>query len=173
MECKNIRKGEYVVYGTNGICLVDEIAEMAFLGGGERKLYLLLRPTKDTGSVIYLPRDNAALLARLRPILTDKEATAMLSAPHHAADWIDDRKQRAQTFRETVQESDPRNLIPLVKCLCHKRDELSDQNKKLSNADREILTSALSAVCGELSFALGLSHDEIVEKLQNNLKVAL
>ncbi len=173
MEIKNIKKGDYLVYGTNGICLVDEISEMVFPNGGERKLYFILRPTKDTGSIIYIPHDNATLLSKLRPVLTGKEAEALLTEPHSATDWIDDRKLRTLAFRETLQESDPNALAPLVKCICLKRDELSGQNKKLSCADREVLTAAISAICGELSFSLGLSHDEIAEKLQNNLKIAL
>lgn len=174
MEIKDIKKGQHVVYGTNGICLVEDISEMAFPTGGERKLYFILRPTAESGSVIYIPHDNAALLSRLRPTLTKKQADAILDNPLIAeTDWIEDRKQRALAFRETVQQNNPHALLPLVKCICRKRDELTEQNKKLSNADREILSSALKAVCGELSFTLGLSHDEIVEKLQNHLKVAL
>lgn len=174
MEIKDIKKGQHVVYGTNGICLVDDISEMAFPTGGEKKMYFILRPTQDRGSVIYIPHDNAALLSRLRPLLTRQQADAILEKPLVSeTTWIDDRKQRALSFRETVQKSEPLSLLPLIKCICHKRDELTEQNKKLSNADREILTAALKAICGELSFTLELPHDEVVEKLQNTLKIAL
>ena len=94
---------------------------MAFPTGGERKLYFILRPTADSGSVIYIPHDNAVLLSRLRPLLTKKEAVAILDAPSPVeADWIEDRKQRALVFRETVVASNPHELLPLVKCICQK-----------------------------------------------------
>jgi len=174
MEIKDVKKGQYVVYGTNGICLVDDITEMAFPTGGERKPYFLLRPRADAGSVIYIPHDNEALLSRLRPTLTKQQAEELLANPVQVRiEWIDDRKQRVLAHREHLAENDPYSLLPLIRCLCLKRDELTAQNKKFSNADREALDSALHSVCNELCFAMELEADEIIEKLKIGLGIAL
>ena len=37
-------KGDYVVYGTKGVCQVEEITELAMKGTAEGKLYYVLRP---------------------------------------------------------------------------------------------------------------------------------
>ncbi len=171
MEPKEIRKGQHIVYGSNGICLVDDIKEMAF--GNESKTYLILRPTKDPASVIYLPSDNTALLSRLRPTLTRKQAQALLKQSRTATPWVDDRKQRAILFREILQECDPEALLSLVKCLGCKRDELVATGKKLSSADREAFSAALDTVRDELCFSLGLALEELTEQLQSHLKLAL
>lgn len=174
MEIKDIKKGQYVVYGTNGICLVDDITEMAFPTGGERKTYFLLRPCADAGSVIYIPHDNEALLSRLRPTLTKPQAEELLAGPVQVKiEWIEDRKQRVLALREYLAENNPYSLLPLIRCLCHKRDELTAKNKKFSNADREALDSALHSVCNELCFATDLEADEIIEKLKIGLNIAL
>ena len=173
MEFNSIKKGDHIVYSTNGVCLVDEITQMTFPGSGEQKTYLLLRPLKDAASVIYIPHDNQVLLGRLRPLLSSKQASELLNTDHCAADWIDDRKQRALAFRNLLLESDPATLLPLIKCICRKRDELITQNKKLSNADRELLSAALDAVCNEFAFTLGHSRETVEESIKISLGIAL
>ena len=49
---ENIRytKGELVVYGTNGICIVDDIQKMAFPMETEEHTYYVLRPVGNKNS---------------------------------------------------------------------------------------------------------------------------
>lgn len=175
MEARYIKKGQYVVYGTNGVCHIDDVCEMAFPTGQNKRLYLHLHPIADNASVIYLPFDNEALLYRLRPALTREEAEALLASAdmHQAEAWIDDRKCRASAFRQILQDSLPLALLGLIRCICQRRDALESQNKRLANADREVLMSALHAVTEEFSFALSLPRDEVTERVANALSARL
>lgn len=174
MDAKNIKKGQYVVYSTNGVCHIDDICEMAFPTGQNKKPYLLLRPLTDNASVIYLPYDNVDLLNKLRPILTKEETTDLLATAHECvSEWIEDRKARALSFRETIQQSQPKPLLSLIHCVCHRRDELISQNKKLSSADREAMEAALKAVCEEFSFSLTLPREEILEQIETALSIRI
>ena len=174
MDIGTIKAGHHVIYGNNGICLVESIAEMAFSAGDKHKPYFILRPLSDANSVIYLPHDNELLLSRLRPILTKKEVVAILNAPLcEEIDWIEDKKLRAAAFRETVSGNHVPTLLALVKRLCHKRDELIQQNKKMLSADREVFSTALRAICDEFAFALDISQQAVEEKLQKYLEIAL
>lgn len=174
MDANCIKKGQYVVYGTNGVCHIDDICEMAFPTGREKKPYLLLRPLADTASVIYLPYDNTDLLNKLRPILTKEEATKLLATANNCcSEWIEDRKARALSFRDTIQQSQPESLLSLIRCVCHKRDELASQNKKLPNADREAMDTALKAVCEEFAFSLTLSNEDVLGQIEAALSICI
>lgn len=173
MDKKHIKKGGHVVYGTNGICLVEDSCDMAFPSNAEKKPYFILRPLSDSGSVIYIPHDNDVLLARIRPVLTKMQATELLGTETRATEWIDDRKLRTLSFREAVQQSDPAALLSLILCICRKREELTAQNKKTANADREILAAALKAVSEEFAFSLEITKNKMVEKLETALAVDL
>ena len=174
MEFRKIKQGQHVVYGTNGICFVENISEMAFPTGGEKKQYLILRPLSDRGSIIYIPHDNEVLLGRLRPLITKKEANGIWNTPiTQTVAWEEDRKQRAASFKEYLLKNDIYTLLSMILCICQKRDLLTEQNKKLTNADREMLAAALKSVCEELAFSLGLSREAVSEKLKEHLKIAL
>lgn len=174
MEANRIKKGQYVVYGTNGVCHVDDVCEMAFPAGQEKKPYLLLRPLSDSASVIYLPSENQALIEKLRPTLTRRESEVLLaSASERQMEWIEDRKLRTFTFRNMIQQSHPDLLLSLIRCVCVHRDELAAQNKKLASADREAMEAAFKAICEELVFSLERPREEIIEQIEKALAVQL
>ena len=107
--------------------------------------------------------------------LTETEREALLASAdmHQAEEWIDDRKCRASAFRQILQDSLPLALLGLIRCICQRRDALESQNKRLANADREVLMSALHAVTEEFSFALSLPRDEVTERVANALSARL
>ena len=48
-------KGDYVVYGTKGVCQVEEITELDMKGTAEGRLYYVLRPCFQKGSTVFTP----------------------------------------------------------------------------------------------------------------------
>ena len=174
MDIGTIKAGHHVIYGNNGICLVESITEMAFSAGDKKKTYFILRPLSNPNSVIYLPHDNELLISRLRAILTKQEIVDILSKPlADSASWIEDKKLRAASFRDQASSNHLPTLLSLIKCLCEKQDELIVQNKKMLSADREILNNALIAARNEISFVLDISQKDTEERLQAYLGIAL
>ena len=70
------QKGEYVVYGTNGPCMVEDVTKLKIPGCDAKRFYYVLRPVKTGKSVIYSPVDNEKVM--IRPILSEEEATVLL-----------------------------------------------------------------------------------------------
>ncbi len=164
MHQENIQPGSYIVYGTSGVCLVEGIESPAF-SGREQRRYFALRPHRDPASVIYLPCDNDSLLSRVRPLLSAADAEALLAAPPEALAWPEDRKERTLSFRKVLDTGCPSALLALIRCLVKRRDTLAEKNKKLSAAERELLTAATAALGHELSFVLALPMEEIEKRL--------
>lgn len=57
-------KGGYIVYGTTGVCLVEEITGMKMKGASGEKLYYVLRPCFQKGNTIFTPVDNSKIAMR-------------------------------------------------------------------------------------------------------------
>ena len=112
MKKCTFKKGEYVVYGSNGICLVEDVCDFSFSADIPKKPYFILKPKNDPNSLIYIPCDNEDLVGRLRSIFSKAQIEALLHK--HAcepADWQEDRKQRVLTFRSVLAKSDPLELL--------------------------------------------------------------
>ena len=67
--------GEKIVYGSMGVCEVQDVAPMDFGGGGEKELYYVLRPLYQDG-VIYAPVKGAVYM---RPILSAQEVNRLMN----------------------------------------------------------------------------------------------
>ena len=82
--------GAYVLYGKTGVCQVQEYKDVRI--GGETCSYYVLAPISDGRSSVYVPRNNAELVARMRPLLSREEIDSLLSAADDVRlEWLDDR----------------------------------------------------------------------------------
>ena len=70
------RKGEYVIYGNNGICCIEEIGVPRDTPLGDSgKEYYTLAPVFSSGK-IYAPLDTKVFM---RPILTKRQAERLMA----------------------------------------------------------------------------------------------
>ena len=68
--------GEYVVYGMNGVCRVEEVGPMSLSGVDNDRLYYTLLPLYTKGSRVYTPVDNEKVV--MRRVITKAEACALI-----------------------------------------------------------------------------------------------
>lgn len=162
------KKNDHVVYGSGGVCLVEDVGSLRF--GSLTQDYYTLRPIEETGSVIYVPCGNQELTAKLRFVLTEEQIKntlrAHLSSP---MEWQNDRKLRSAQFRAVLSSGDPIALLSMIRCLLLKKIEFEKNNRKLSLSDMEILTNASYAISTEIAFSLGISKAEVTEYIRRIL----
>lgn len=162
-------KGEYVIYGTNGICLVDDIGPMRN-SEEDDKLFYILRPVNSAASVLYVPLDNSLLCGKMRYVYTGEQLQEVLDkVKSNTLVWIDDRKTRINTFREMLHNGDMMTHILLVACIFEKKKLLDTAGKRLSDADDHILRSAERMVSEEFAWVLGIAKNEVSSYIQNYL----
>ena len=79
-------KGEYVVYGSKGVCEITDISTINISGMNREKLYYFLRPVNDRDAKIFIPVDSDKI--QMRRILTQEEAEALVdSIPRIGCLW--------------------------------------------------------------------------------------
>ena len=71
------RKGEYVRYSCNGVCLVDDI-RMDTLGKEAPKEFYILKPVSNPASTIFVPTASQALVDRMARLPNQEELDQLI-----------------------------------------------------------------------------------------------
>ncbi len=165
---KQFEKSQYVCYGANGICLIEDICPMPGMDG--HALFYVLKPIADRNSVYYIPTDNESLVSKLRVPLTREEIDATIDSVKDASvHWIDDRSTRHEQCRAALRECDMRQVLLIVGMLYLQKQKLSEENKRLSTTDESLLRDAEKLTENEFSFVLGLNAGEIGPYIRRRL----
>lgn len=154
------KPGEYIHYGTSGLCRVEEITTLSVSGADKERLYYRLTPMEGQGGVIYTPVDNQKV--QMRKALNNQEARELIaSIPDIQELWITEEKQREQNYRQALQSSDCRCWVQIIKTLYTRRQSRLKQGKKITATDERYLKSAETRLYSELALALGRSKKEL------------
>ena len=157
--------GQTVVYGTQGVCTVREISMLKL--GKTKGEYYVLSPVDDPGSTVYVPTANEKLMGKLRPVLTEKEADALIDeAVREPLEWIVSDAERKSTCDDIVKSGDRKQLMQLVGMLYRRREALKDQKKHFHNIDAQYLKTAERMLHGELAYALGIAADDVADYIR-------
>ena len=150
-----------VIYGTEGVCTVTEIAERTF--GNTTDVYYVLKPMNKNGSTIMLPVSNFALVSRLKRVLTASELRQLIADTRTAAgaDWIENEKQRKEHYRALLMNCEREELVRHIKSLRERSEEQKRIGKRLHACDERFLEDAERMLHDELSVVLGIPREEI------------
>lgn len=151
------RKNDYVNYGNQGICRIDDIRRMRFGAGTAARDYYVLRPVHQENASVFVPIDNQNLVRKMRPVLSPEEIDRVIrSVRGQEMPWISDRKQRTARFQEILSRRDERELLLLAGCLYARSRE-----GPLSSADAQVLRQAETILEREFSFSLKIGAQDI------------
>lgn len=159
-DSQMFEKGEYIVYGTSGVCKVEDITTMNLEGISKEKLFYMLSPLSQIGGRIFTPVDNQKTL--MRPILSREEAKDLIKdIPQIEGLWIANDKQREATYRECMRGCDCRGWIKIIKTLYLRKMERTAQGKKVTATDEKYLKLAEEHLYSELSIPLEISKERM------------
>ena len=155
-------KGSYVVYGTDGICVIDDVTEMSFMAGVEKSRYYVLKPEHSSDSKVYVPAGNEKLMSKLRPLLTKQEIDMLLTGIRYKAiEWEPDRRLRTEFFHGILAKGVTEELLLMIRCIYLKKNELENVGRKLSSSDVNSLKTAEKLVEEEFACVLGIERKDV------------
>ena len=172
MENCKYKIGENVVYGTNGICKITDIKKMTLSPIIGERNYYVLEQINSKMSTIYVATDNEALCSKMRYVLTENEILEILhGARENSIEWIDDRKVRAQAFHNILLSGSHEELLLMIRCIYMKSREASENHKKISDSDSNMLHSAEKTVREEFAFALNIAPESVGRFIRRELGI--
>lgn len=152
--------GDYVVYGSNGICMVKDITNIDIPGAPSDRMYYLLLPIGLKESKIYSPVDNTKVI--MRSVLTADEANALLKEIDAIPEMMEvNDKMMESKYKEAIASCDLKQLVSLIKTIKKKQQKRLDEGKKITSTDERYLKKAEDALFDELTIALGKGREEV------------
>ena len=153
-------KGAYVIYGSNGICIVQDITTLNLTGVDKNRKYYLLKPVYSSGSTVYTPVDMADTL--LRPALSRVEADLLIRAmPEIPPITITNEKTLENTYKEYMRSNSCTAWVQLMKTIYLRREKRILMGHKITALDSRYFSLVENTLYGELAVALDKPRDEI------------
>lgn len=157
-------KGDKVIYGQTGVCIVEDIVEKAIIKNN-KQLYYVLKPVFQTNNTIFAPVSN--LKVAIRPILTKEEANTLI-------DKIPEYAQKGKVITDEALKniclSNCEDLVLATSVMFEKKKTALSNKKKLGFQDEKLMQVAENLLFGELSVALNISPSEVKAYIDNRLK---
>ena len=162
--------GEYVSYGINGMCNIEDIRPMQLSQSVEKMMYYILRPESNPKSTIFVPVNNQKLVSKMRELMTKDEINAMLERmKDRTLEWEKYVRFRTESFHEFLNNGVNQDLILMIRCLHRKRQELIQLGKKLPARDNNTLKTAERLVEEEFAHVLHIKCEEVSGYIRNVL----
>ena len=162
--------GEYVSYGINGMCNIEDIRPMQLSQSVEKMMYYILRPESNPKSTIFVPVNNQKLVSKMRELMTKDEINAMLvRMKDRTLEWEKDVRFRTESFHEILNNGVNQDLILMLRCLHRKRQELVQLGKKLPARDSNTLKTAERLVEEEFAHVLHIKCEEVSDYIRDVL----
>lgn len=158
--------GEYIVYGMNGVCKVEEIGPMNLSGVDSDKVYYTLLPLYTKGSRVFTPVDNQKVV--MRPVIS-KQETCNLIDEMKDVDLIEvpDDKHRELAYKEALKTCECRELIRIINTVLKRKEERTAQGKKMSACDERYLKQAQDGLYGEFAISLKIDKKEVEDFIEH------
>jgi CarD family transcriptional regulator len=161
--------GEKVVYGSYGVMEIVDIREETFMNATQ-SYYVLLPGGAQAGSMTYIPVNNAQLVAKMKPLLSEEEIYSIIknldSIP--IAEWIPDNRARSESFKATVEEGDRVKMISMIKLIKKTGERRAAEGKKNFLADESIMQKAEKLLYSELATVFGIDESSVADFILEN-----
>ena len=161
--------GDFVVYGTHGVCRILTIEERRI----DRKTaaYYILEPVEQVGTCYMVPVQNEAAVAKMRPVMTREELDDLLRCPEVREDaWIPEENQRKQVYRELIGSGDRKALLRMVCTLFRQRQAQLEAGKKFHLCDENFLRDAERLLSSEMGLILQLPPEQVIAYVRSELQ---
>ena len=128
--------GDLIIYGSEGVCRVDDIGVPDIYDIDQAQSYYTLSPLYRQGK-IYTPVDASVFM---RPVISRQEALDLIqSYPDIDDAVIENRNIRilSEKYQETMSSHDCGDLMRVLKSVHHKKLLMDERGKKLGQVDEK------------------------------------
>ena len=156
--------GDYVVYPTHGVGLVQSLEEQTI---GEAKLNMVVVNFEQEKMVLRVPVQKIATSGMRKLSTKDVMKSALTTLKGRARVRRTMWSRRAQEYEAKINSGDPVSIAEVVRDL-HRKVDQPDQ----SFSERQIYEAALDRLAAELAAVEKIDRDKAAEKLEELLMAA-
>jgi CarD family transcriptional regulator len=150
--------GDVIIYSEHGLCEIEDICEKTI--SDVTRTYYVMHPLADNRLTISTPVDSDKVL--MLELLNQEQAEEIIDSFHQpGTKWITDIRQRNQHYKATIKSGNRKEIAQIANTLMRKERELGQNNRKLYDQDRKLLTTIQTILFNELAASLETTVDEI------------
>ena len=152
--------GDLLIYGVHGVCKIIELQVQTV--SRKKVEYFVLEPILQPGSKFFVPSQNEAALAKLRPILAKEQIEGIIaSCLEYVNCWIDDENRRKLYYKELLTTCDRVALINMLRALRIHKTQQAECGKKFHISDANFMHDAEKIIYSEFSLVLEIPYEEV------------
>lgn len=164
-------KGQFIIYGSTGVCIVDGVGPLESSSGTGDRIYYTLSPFYSKDSRIYTPVDNQKIV--MRPILTQTEAESLIKEiPQIQELWIIDEKNREKDYKDALAKADCHEMVRVIKTIYPRKQKRLAAGKKVTASDERYFNMAEDFLYKELAISLDMDVDMVEGYIRNSVLAA-
>ena len=154
------KKGEYVVCGNKGVCMVEDVTTLDISGVDKKREYYILKPVYMAGSTVYVPVDTAK--ESMQSVLTHEEADRLIqSIPNIPLITITNDKLLEQEYRGCMKTNACEEMIKIIKTIYLRKQKRLEAGRKVTAVDAKYFRLAEDNLYGELAISLNIPRTEV------------
>lgn len=162
------KKGEYVVSGNKGVCVVEDITTLDIAGVDKGRKYYILKPVYMAGSTVYVPVDTAD--GSLRRVLSREEADRLIRGiPEIPLINISNDKLLEQEYRGCMRTNDCTEWIRVIKTIYLRKQKRLEAGRKVTAVDAKYYRLAEDNLYGELAVSLQMQRGEVEDYITREM----
>lgn len=152
--------GDRIVYGSNGVCCVENIGALDSPNALKGRIYYTLTPQYTKGSTIFTPVDNEKV--KMRPVMSREEASVLIDEIKDIETlWIADEKGRELEYKQAIMKCECRELVKIIKTIYLRKQSRLIEGKKVTAVDEKYFRMAEERLYGELAVSLGMNEEDV------------
>jgi len=159
--------GDLIIYGNNGVCRVECVAEREI--GGEKRMFYSLKPLYQSCRIMT-PVENPKVY--MRPVISREEANRLIDLiPNMKAEIFQSKVTRelAEHYDQAIKMHDCEELINLTMSIYAKKKLAESEKRKFGSIDERFLKRAEELLFGEFAAALGIAPSEVQDYIDNRI----
>ena len=157
---------DYVVYGLNGVCMVEDIEKMILKN--QELEYYILSPINNKKMTIKIPVDNKTM--SIRELMSENEVMNLIECiSKRETIEIEDYRKKSQEYKTIIRNGDVLEIIKVINSINVEKNEKASLGKKINKTEDDILVSAKKQLYQEISIVLGMNINDVEEYIKKNI----
>ncbi len=156
------KTGDSVVYGSTGVCRIEQVVKRSAPGESAQKDYFLLKPLYGSSCSIYAPCEGGKVF--MRPVMSREDAEKLIDTmPTISAEIFQGRAvtEAIEHYKSIIDSHDCLELVELTMSMYQKKQARVQSKRRFGSVDERYMKRAEELLFGELACALGIGYDDV------------
>ncbi|SCI74593.1 CarD-like/TRCF domain [uncultured Clostridium sp.] len=161
--------GEYIIYGNDGVCKVEDVGVLNISGINKKRIYYTLKPLYENWK-IFTPIDTSVFM---RSLINYEEVQQLIeSIPYIKDKKCNEKNSRLLQiyYKNLLQTHECSDLLTLIAGVYEKKDKAMKNGKKLGQIDNRFMKVAEGLINDEFSVVLGIPREEVADYIKEKIQ---